>query len=293
MYDAQISGDLFDLPAGAVRMAAGAEYREESVSDVPGRSVPARPDLRHRGGLGGRVTRQLGGCTSSSRCPLLESLELSPGGALRRLQRLRRHDQSEGRRALGADRDAGVPRFVGHGLPCAVARADRPRTFAGIAVLHRHLRLRRQASGVLRADSTTTSSSPAIRTSRRRSRRRSTSVSPGKPTDSHRADARLLGHQAGEQDRRGAVRLHLPAVLRRPGQHGLRARRAAAGRHAGPAADHQRRRSSTSASRRPAASTSAATSASMSVPGTLTFGLTTRTCSSSSASSSTRRARRS
>ena len=34
-YDAQVGGDLFDLPAGTVRMAAGAEYREESVSDIP------------------------------------------------------------------------------------------------------------------------------------------------------------------------------------------------------------------------------------------------------------------
>lgn len=35
MYEGQVFGDLFDLPAGKVRMAAGAEYREESVSDVP------------------------------------------------------------------------------------------------------------------------------------------------------------------------------------------------------------------------------------------------------------------
>jgi iron complex outermembrane recepter protein len=35
MYEGQVSGELFDLPAGKVRMAAGAEYREESVSDVP------------------------------------------------------------------------------------------------------------------------------------------------------------------------------------------------------------------------------------------------------------------
>lgn len=35
MYDAQITGDLFQLPAGAVRMAAGAEWRDESVSDIP------------------------------------------------------------------------------------------------------------------------------------------------------------------------------------------------------------------------------------------------------------------
>jgi iron complex outermembrane recepter protein len=35
MYEGQVSGELFDLPAGKVRMAAGAEYREESVSDIP------------------------------------------------------------------------------------------------------------------------------------------------------------------------------------------------------------------------------------------------------------------
>lgn len=35
MYDAQIGGALFSLPAGEVRMAVGAEYREEDVSDVP------------------------------------------------------------------------------------------------------------------------------------------------------------------------------------------------------------------------------------------------------------------
>ena len=34
-FDASISGELFDLPAGRVAMAAGAEYREESIKDVP------------------------------------------------------------------------------------------------------------------------------------------------------------------------------------------------------------------------------------------------------------------
>ena len=33
--EANITGSLFDMPAGAVRMAAGVEYREESISDVP------------------------------------------------------------------------------------------------------------------------------------------------------------------------------------------------------------------------------------------------------------------
>lgn len=35
MYDAQISGPLFDMASGPVMMAAGLEYRDESVSDVP------------------------------------------------------------------------------------------------------------------------------------------------------------------------------------------------------------------------------------------------------------------
>jgi outer membrane receptor for ferrienterochelin and colicin len=35
MYDAQLSGELFDLPAGPIKMAVGAEYREESLSDIP------------------------------------------------------------------------------------------------------------------------------------------------------------------------------------------------------------------------------------------------------------------
>lgn len=35
MYDAQVSGRLFDFGSDAVRMAAGLEYREESLSDIP------------------------------------------------------------------------------------------------------------------------------------------------------------------------------------------------------------------------------------------------------------------
>lgn len=34
-YDAQISGGLFDLAGGAAMMAAGVEYREESIKDIP------------------------------------------------------------------------------------------------------------------------------------------------------------------------------------------------------------------------------------------------------------------
>lgn len=35
MYDAQISGELFEFGSDAIRMAAGVEYREESISDIP------------------------------------------------------------------------------------------------------------------------------------------------------------------------------------------------------------------------------------------------------------------
>jgi outer membrane receptor for ferrienterochelin and colicin len=34
-YDATVSGPIFDMPAGELLMAAGLEYREESVSDIP------------------------------------------------------------------------------------------------------------------------------------------------------------------------------------------------------------------------------------------------------------------
>ncbi|MBT8088901.1 MAG: TonB-dependent receptor [Gammaproteobacteria bacterium] len=34
-YDATISGEIYEMPAGALLMAAGLEYREESISDVP------------------------------------------------------------------------------------------------------------------------------------------------------------------------------------------------------------------------------------------------------------------
>ena len=34
-YNAQIDGDIYELPAGKVGMAAGLEYREESIKDVP------------------------------------------------------------------------------------------------------------------------------------------------------------------------------------------------------------------------------------------------------------------
>ena len=127
MYDASISGELFDFGDDAVRMAAGVEYREESVADVP-------DDQFQRGLIFGTESVSAAGARDiwsayvEFAVPLFKGLDLSRGPALRRLQRFRQHDQSEAVVALCADRLARVPRLLGHGLPRAVARADWPWT---------------------------------------------------------------------------------------------------------------------------------------------------------------------
>lgn len=76
MYDAQITGDLFDLPAGKVAMAAGVEYRDESISDIP-------DDQFQRGLIFGTEAVSAAGSRDSSAAfvefsvPVLTSLELS------------------------------------------------------------------------------------------------------------------------------------------------------------------------------------------------------------------------
>lgn len=76
MYDAQLTGALFDMPAGKLRMAAGVEYRDESVSDVP-------DDQFQRGLIFGteavsaQAARDSWAAYVEFAVPLLESLELS------------------------------------------------------------------------------------------------------------------------------------------------------------------------------------------------------------------------
>jgi iron complex outermembrane recepter protein len=76
MYDAQVSGELFELPAGTVRMAAGAEYRDESVSDIP-------DDQFQRGLIFGTEAVSANGARDSWAAfvefaiPVVEGLELS------------------------------------------------------------------------------------------------------------------------------------------------------------------------------------------------------------------------
>ncbi len=78
-YDASITGGLFELGAGEVQMAAGLEYREESISDVP-------DDQFQRGLIFGTeavaaaASRDITSAYLEFSLPLLESLELSLAG---------------------------------------------------------------------------------------------------------------------------------------------------------------------------------------------------------------------
>jgi outer membrane receptor protein involved in Fe transport len=75
-YDAQISGPLFEMPAGLVQMAAGAEYRKERISDTP--------DVQFQQGLiygteavSASADRNNWAAYVEFSLPLLESLELN------------------------------------------------------------------------------------------------------------------------------------------------------------------------------------------------------------------------
>ena len=78
-YDASLAGALFDMPAGRLQMAAGLEYREESISDVP-------DDQFQRGLIFGTeavsaaAARDLWSAYVEFSVPLLETLELSLAG---------------------------------------------------------------------------------------------------------------------------------------------------------------------------------------------------------------------
>jgi outer membrane receptor protein involved in Fe transport len=76
MFDAQLSGDLFTMGSGTVKMAAGVEYRDETVSDVP-------DDQFQRGLIFGTeavsaaASRDSWAAFVEFSLPLLETLELS------------------------------------------------------------------------------------------------------------------------------------------------------------------------------------------------------------------------
>ncbi|HEX5650966.1 MAG TPA: TonB-dependent receptor [Steroidobacteraceae bacterium] len=75
-YDAQISGELFELPGGTVAMATGLEYRDESIKDIP-------DDQFQRGLIFGteavsaQASRDNWSAFVEFSLPVLESLELN------------------------------------------------------------------------------------------------------------------------------------------------------------------------------------------------------------------------
>ena len=78
-YEAQLSGDLFEMPAGTARMAAGAEWREEAISDTP-------DDQFQRGLIFGteavsaEASRQTYAAFVEFAVPIVKGLELSLAG---------------------------------------------------------------------------------------------------------------------------------------------------------------------------------------------------------------------
>ena len=78
-YDATLTGGIFDMPAGRVQMAAGLEYRDESISDIP-------DDQFQRGLIFGteavsaQASRDLWSAYVEFSVPLHDTLELSLAG---------------------------------------------------------------------------------------------------------------------------------------------------------------------------------------------------------------------
>jgi iron complex outermembrane receptor protein len=75
-YDAQISGELFDLPAGKVAMATGIEYREEDVSDIPDEQFQ-RGLIFGTEAVSAEASRDNWSAFVEFSVPVLESLELN------------------------------------------------------------------------------------------------------------------------------------------------------------------------------------------------------------------------
>ena len=179
MYDASISGELFQMPAAPVRMAAGVEYREESVSDIP-------DDQFQRGLIFGTEAVSANGSRDSKAAfvelsvPLLESLELSLAG--------RYDDYSDFGNTTNpkvALRWAPIDTLA---LRASWGKGFRAPSLAQVGLGPSQesqffvdtLRLRGEP-GVLQSPWTTTSCSRAIRTSMPRNRRPSISASPTSP----------------------------------------------------------------------------------------------------------------
>ena len=196
-------------------MATGLEYREESIKDVP-------DDQFQRGLIFGteavsaQASRDNWSAFVEFSIPVLESLELNLAA--------RYDDYSDFGDTTNPKVSARWEPLEGLAFRASWGTGFRAPSLAqiglgpsrGVAVLQGHVLLHRaghrpeldRLPGARLHDQ----SSPATRTWRPRSRRTSTSASPGSPATCGRCLGRLLGHQAGEEDRRGAVRLPVPAT---------------------------------------------------------------------------------
>jgi outer membrane receptor protein involved in Fe transport len=78
-FDASLTGSIFEMPAGAVRMAVGAEYRDEKISDTP-------DDQFQRGlifgteSISAQADRDITSVYVEFSVPLLENLEMQVAG---------------------------------------------------------------------------------------------------------------------------------------------------------------------------------------------------------------------
>jgi outer membrane receptor protein involved in Fe transport len=78
-YEADTTGDLFDLPAGKVKMAAGTEWRKESVSDAPDQQF-VRGLIPGTEAVAAEASRKSWAAYVEFSVPLLTQLELSLAG---------------------------------------------------------------------------------------------------------------------------------------------------------------------------------------------------------------------
>jgi outer membrane receptor for ferrienterochelin and colicin len=80
LYDAQVSGNIFELPAGEVGMAAGAEFRKESIRDVRTIANETGNIVGGAEGFGYSGKRNVTSLYAELKVPVLRELELQLAG---------------------------------------------------------------------------------------------------------------------------------------------------------------------------------------------------------------------
>lgn len=80
LYDASVSGELFDLPAGAVGIAVGTEFRKETITDVRTLENETGNVVGGAEGFGFTGKRNVTSLYAEVKIPLLKQLELQLAG---------------------------------------------------------------------------------------------------------------------------------------------------------------------------------------------------------------------